>query len=62
MTVAEAAEKLGVSPQRIRQLIAENRLRAVSVMESRGSVWSISAKALKSIRKVSLGRPKKQVA
>ena len=64
MTVAEAAKKLRVSGQRVRQMIKTNQLMAQATKEQRGTgkVWSIPAAALSSIRRAKIGRPKKKIA
>jgi hypothetical protein len=64
MTVFEASVKLGVTPARVRHLIASKRILAKPTTERRGSgvVWDIPASALKAVAKRKNGRPKKTIA
>ena len=57
LTTAEAAEELGVSPARVRQLILQGRLRGVHF----GRDLAILQKDLESVRVRSLGRPARAV-
>lgn len=54
LTVAEAADALGVSPQRVRQLIAAGRLKA----EKKGRDWFIEPPDLEAVRERKPGRPR----
>ena len=59
LNTAEAAESLGVSVRRVRQLIAEGKLQAHRV----GRDYAIEDKALKSVRVYGkAGRPPKENA
>ena len=55
LTVKEAAQRLSVSPRRVRQLIAAGRLRAERV----GAVYVIRESALWRVRWRPVGRPRK---
>jgi excisionase family DNA binding protein len=55
LTTTEAAVTLGVTPQRIRALIAAGRLRAVKV----GRDWLIRPPDLEAVRNRKPGRPRK---
>jgi excisionase family DNA binding protein len=55
LTTTEAAAALGVTPQRIRALIAAGRLRAVKV----GRDWLIRPPDLEAVRVRTSGRPRK---
>lgn len=57
MTVTEAAEKLGVSPQRVRAMIASGLLAA----KKNGRDWVITAQALAKVQRMDRkpGRPRK---
>lgn len=55
LTITEAAERLGVSRQRVHQLIKQGRLEAEQV----GHIWIIPESALDDIKKVPMGRPRK---
>ena len=52
-TCSTAAAELGVTPTRVRALIAANRLRATLV----GHVWLIEPAALDAVRSRKSGRP-----
>jgi excisionase family DNA binding protein len=59
ITVNQAAKIIGVTPGRIRQLIAENHLPATKVGEGRGGVWLIKRDDLERIKvRPGPGRPK----
>lgn len=55
LTTAQAAEKLGVNQQRIRQLIDAGRIKAAKF----GSVWMIQADELDGYERGKAGRPPK---
>lgn len=55
LTTAEAAEALGVTPQRVRALIAAGRLKADKV----GRDWLIAPPDLEAVRIRRSGRPRK---
>ena len=57
MTVTEAAERLGVQDESVRQAIRRGRLRAKKV----GAQWWITPAALEVYRLRSLGRPGRPV-
>ena len=54
ITTAQAAERLGISPQRVFQLIQDGRLPAQKV----GHSYVIDAVVLKSVRRKNPGRPR----
>lgn len=56
VSTAEAAEHLGVSVERIRQLIANERLPAVKIQ----NCWRINRSAMKRVEDRSTGRPKRK--
>jgi len=53
LTVKEAAEKLGVSPPRIYQLIHGGQLKAAKF----GNAWTIDPKDLAKLKRLPRGRP-----
>jgi len=53
LTTATAAAELGVTPGRVRAMIAAGRLRATPV----GPMWIIAPEALEAVRKRKPGRP-----
>lgn len=55
LTTAEAAEALGVTPRRVRQLIAEGRLAA----KKAGRDYVIDPRGLKAVEDRKTGRPRK---
>lgn len=55
LTTAEAAQRLGVSPRRVRALITEERLRA----EKKGRDYLINESDLKLVKDRKPGRPRK---
>jgi excisionase family DNA binding protein len=55
LTTLEAAAALGVTPQRVRVLIATGRLKAQKV----GRDWLIAPPALEAVRERKSGRPRK---
>lgn len=55
ISTAEAARRLGVTPNRIRALIDAKRLKATKL----GHVWMIDAKDLSAVKKRKPGRPRK---
>jgi excisionase family DNA binding protein len=55
LTVAQAADLLGISPQRVRQLISAGRLKA----EKAGRDWLIDPPDLEAVRERKPGRPRK---
>jgi len=57
MTVNEAAEKLGITPARVRALIASGRLKAKRHGQR---AWEINAIDLRAVRHRKNGRPKKK--
>ncbi len=54
MTTAEAADALGITPRRVRALIASGRLKA----RRYGRDWSISEEAIEAVRERPPGRPR----
>lgn len=56
MTTEQAAERLGVSPQRVRMLIKEERLPATRL----GRDWLVNEKDLKLVAVRKPGRPPKK--
>jgi excisionase family DNA binding protein len=52
---AEAARRLGVTPNRVRALIVSKRLKAMQV----GREWLIDPKDLEAVKKRPPGRPRK---
>jgi excisionase family DNA binding protein len=56
ITTSEAAEKLGISPQRVNVLIKEGRLPATKV----GPIYLIQPKDLAKVKNRKTGRPKKK--
>lgn len=55
LTTAEAARELGVTPRRVRQLIADGRIAAKKV----GRDYVIDPRSLKAVENRQTGRPKK---
>jgi excisionase family DNA binding protein len=55
ISTAEAARRLGVTPNRIRALIDAKRLKATKL----GNVWVINPKDLEAVTKRKPGRPRK---
>ena len=55
ISVTEAAEKLGVTRGRIRQLISDGRLKATKV----GHYWAIDTQDLAALQRRKPGRPRK---
>jgi excisionase family DNA binding protein len=56
MTTAEAARELGVTPRRVRAMIASGRLRGPGVEKS-GRDWSVSMESLAAVRDRRPGNP-----
>jgi len=57
LTTAQAAERLGVSPRRVRAMIASGQLLA----DKPGRDWLVGELALEAVRKRATERPKKDV-
>jgi excisionase family DNA binding protein len=55
ISTAEAARRLGVTPNRVRMLIEAKRLKATKL----GNVWVINPKDLDAVTKRKPGRPRK---
>ena len=54
LTVADAAERLGVNTSRVRQLIRGGRIKATKF----GSAWQIAESALRAVAERPPGRPR----
>ena len=54
LTVAQAAERLGVNTSRVRQLILGGRIKATKF----GSAWQIAESALNAVAERPPGRPR----
>lgn len=55
ISTAEAAKRLGVTPDRVRKMIVAKRLKATKV----GNVWLIDPKDLDAVKDRKVGRPRK---
>ena len=55
ISTAEAARRLGVTPNRVRALIEAKRLKATKL----GNVWVINPKDLDAVKDRKVGRPRK---
>jgi excisionase family DNA binding protein len=55
ISTAEAAQRLNVSPSRVRKMIEAKRLKATKV----GNVWLIDPKDLDAVKDRKVGRPRK---
>lgn len=55
ISTTEAAERLNVTPSRVRKMIDSGRLKATKV----GSVWLIDPKDLEAVKDRKVGRPRK---
>lgn len=57
MTIAEVAEQLGTSRQRVMQLLAQGRITGTKTGTLRTSAWEIDPASLSSVRVRKVGRP-----
>jgi len=55
ISTAEAAKRLGVTPDRVRKMIESKRLKATKF----GNVWMIDPKDLEPLKDRKVGRPRK---
>jgi len=55
ISTAEAARRLGVTPDRVRKMIEAKRLKAIKV----GREWLIDPKDLEAVKYRKVGRPRK---
>ena len=55
ISTAEAAKRLGVTPDRVRKMIEAKRLKAMKL----GNVWVIDPKDLEAVKDRKVGRPRK---
>jgi excisionase family DNA binding protein len=55
ISTAEAAKRLGVTPDRVRKMIEAKRLKAMKV----GREWLIDPKDLEAVKERKVGRPRK---
>jgi excisionase family DNA binding protein len=55
ISTAEAAKRLGVTPDRVRKMIEAKRLKATKL----GNVWLINPKDLDAVKERKVGRPRK---
>ena len=55
ISTAEAAKRLGVTPSRVRAMIARGRLKAMRI----GIMWLIDPKDLDAVKDRKVGRPRK---
>ncbi len=55
ISTAEAAKRLGVTPDRVRKMIVAKRLKAIKV----GREWLIDPKDLEAVKNRKVGRPRK---
>ena len=55
ISTAEAAKRLGVTPDRVRKMIEAKRLKATKF----GNVWMIDPKDLEAVKDRKVGRPRK---
>jgi len=55
ISTTEAAKRLGVTPSRVRAMIASKRLKAIRV----GIMWLIDPKDLEAVKERKVGRPRK---
>ena len=55
ISTAEAAKRLGVTPDRVRKMIEAKRLKATKF----GNVWMIDPKDLEPLKDRKVGRPRK---
>ena len=55
ISTAEAAKRLGVTPDRVRKMIVSKRLKAIRV----GREWLIDPKDLGALKDRKVGRPRK---
>jgi excisionase family DNA binding protein len=55
ISTAEAANRLGVTPDRVRKMIVSKRLKAIKV----GREWLIDPKDLDAVKDRKVGRPRK---
>ena len=57
MTIAEVADQLGTSRQRVMQLLAQGRITGAKTGTLRTSAWDIDPASLASVRVRKVGRP-----
>lgn len=55
ISTAEAAKRLGVTPDRVRKMIIAKRLKAIKI----GREWLIDPKDLDAVKDRKVGRPRK---